>query len=260
MDTYLTCNRWWQFPRGGTFLDLGCGFPPLTAIETAQKLPDWRVIGADPVIPHFIVYDERGDYTNFNEAGDILYFQGDGPRFGAFTQDPAGTKAYFSQLFGTLRAKQTVTGGNAVQPPELNGARLVTNPIGAYETPNLSFQTAGIGAVDRWAFHNDEVEMNRQAMLVEQIRADTTFRRDFDSRLDALLADHRLFNRGTDGYLTSWGSEMPADKNVRLAQINEQLDQEGYVEAAVNVLRQTGYQAWRNCVGHIGVDPAQLAV
>src|SRR5258705_1860264 len=33
-------------------------------------------------------------------------------------------------------------------PTELNGIRLVTNPIGAYESPNLSFQTAGIGAVD----------------------------------------------------------------------------------------------------------------
>jgi len=225
---------------------------------------------------------------------------------------------------------------------EFNGARLVTNPIGAYESPNLSFQTAGIGAVDIqevdvircfnvlvyfdrpfrnealswfseilrdgglvlcgenslcsissrytvfqreqgrlvekefaigidtlrvpydvipwWAFHNDEVEMNRQAVLVGQIRADTAFRRDFDSRFDALLAEHRLFKRGTDGYLTSWGPEMPADKNERLAQINEQLDQEGYVKGAVNVLIQAGYDAWQNCVGHVCVDPSQFEV
>jgi hypothetical protein len=217
----------------------------------------------------------------------------------------------------------------------------VTNPSGAYESPNLLFQTAGIGVVDLqgvdvvrcfnvlvyfdrpfrnqamawfteilsdgglllcgtnswfsrssrytvfqreqgrlvekefaigidtlrvssdvvpwWAFHNDDVEMNRQAMLVAQIYADTAFRRDIDS-LDALLAEHQLFKRGTDGYLASWGTEMPADKIERLAQINEQLDQEGYVDGAVNVLRQAGYQAWRNCVGHICVDPAQLEV
>jgi hypothetical protein len=96
--------------------------------------------------------------------------------------------------------------------------------------------------------------------LVAQIRADTTFRRDFDSRFDALLAEQRLFKRGTDGYLTTWEAEMPADKVEHLAQINEQLDQEGYVEGAVNVLIQAGYQAWRNCVGHICVDPAQLEV
>jgi hypothetical protein len=342
MDTYVTCNHWWQFPRSGAFLDLGCGFPPLTAIETAQILPDWRVIGADPVIPHFIVYDERGDYANLNEAGDVLYFQGQDERFGAFTQDPAGTKAYFGQLFRLLMDKQKEIGVDEVKSIEFNGVRLVTIPIGAYETPNLSFQTAGIGAVDIqgvdvvrcfnvlvyfdrpfrnkalawfaeivrdgglvlcgenshrsissrytilqreqgrliekefaigidtlrvpadvmpwWAFHNDEVEMNRQAILVAQIRADTTFRRDFDSRFDALLAEQRLFKRGTDGYLTTWEAEMPADKIERLAQINEQLDQEGYVDGAVNVLRQAGYQAWRNCVGHICVDPAQLEV
>ena len=102
--------------------------------------------------------------------------------------------------------------------------------------------------------------MNRQAILVAQIRADSAFRRDFDSRLDALLAEHRLFQRGTDGYLISWGADMPADKNERLAQINDQLDQEGYVEGAVHVLTQAGYEAWRNCVGHISVDPAQFEV
>lgn len=51
---------------------------------------------------------------------------------------------------------------------------------------------------------------------------------------------------------------MPADKFVRLAQIYEQLDQEGYVDGAVHVIRQAGYHAWRNCVGHIGVDAAQV--
>jgi hypothetical protein len=72
MDTYVTCNPWRQFPQSGTFLDVGCGFPPLTTVETAQTLPDWRVIGADPVMPHWIVYDEQGDYANFNEAGEVL--------------------------------------------------------------------------------------------------------------------------------------------------------------------------------------------
>ena len=53
---------------------------------------------------------------------------------------------------------------------------------------------------------------------------------------------------------------MPADKVEQLAQITEQLDQEGYVEGAVNVLIQAGYHTWRNGVGHICVDPAQFAV
>ncbi len=58
----MTSNPWWQCPQSGTLLDVGCGFPPLTTVETAQKLPDWHVTGADPVILHWIVYDERGDY------------------------------------------------------------------------------------------------------------------------------------------------------------------------------------------------------
>lgn len=341
MDTYVRGNPWWQFPQSGTFLDVGCGFPPLTTVETAQTLPEWRVIGADPVIPHWIVYDEQGDYANFNEAGEVLYFQGHGERFGAFTQDPTGTRAYFSQRLHTLLAQQQENGDQAGKPTEFNGARLVTKPIGAYEALNLLFQTAGIGAVDLqgvdivrclnvllyfdhtfrrkalawfaeivregglvfcgvnahrslssrytvlqreqerlvekefafsldtlrafdsahwWAFHSDDVEWNRQARLVTQIRADTAFRGDFDSRLDALLAEHQLLKRDADGYLTSWEAALPADKFVRLAQINEQLDLEGYVDGAVHVLRQAGYAAWRNCVGHIGVDPAQLVV
>jgi hypothetical protein len=323
-------------------LDLGCGFPPLTAVETAKKLPDWQIIGADPAIPHFIVYDEQNDYALFNETGDVLYFQGYGPRFGTFTQDPVGTRAYFSQLFRALMAQSQENEGNEVKPATLNGARLATNPIGAYESPNLSFQTAAIGAVDIqgldvvrcfnvigyfdrafrdqamawlteilsegglllcggdsfyslssrytvfqreqgrlverefalgidtlrvasdvgpwWTFHNNEVEANRQAILVAQIRADPAFRRDFDSRLDALLAEHQLFQRGPDGYLTGWGSAMPTDKHERLAQINDQLDQEGYAAGAVQVLTQAGYDAWRNCVGHISVDPARFEV
>ena len=342
LDTYITCNRWWQFPRSGKLLDLGCGFPPLTTVETARQFPDWQIIGADPIIPYYIVYDEQDDYATFNQTSDLLYFQGHGQRFGIFTQDPAGTRAYFSQLFRALTAQHQESGSNEVKPAESKGMRLVTNPIGAYESPNLSFQTAGIGMVDTqgvdvvrcfnvlvyfdrpfrnealawfteilkdnglllcgvnsffsrssrytvfqreqgrlvekefalgidtlrvssdvvpwWAFHNDDVERNRQAILVAQICADPAFRRDFDSRLDALLAEHELFKRGTDGYLTSWGSEMPADKNERLAQINDQLDQEGYVEGAVHVLAQAGYEAWRNCVGHISVDPAQFEV
>jgi hypothetical protein len=78
--------------------------------------------------------------------------------------------------------------------------------------------------------------------------------------LYALLAEYRLFKRGADGYLTSWGPERPTDKEERLAQIYEQLDQEGYVEGAVDVLKRTGYHAWRNCVGHISVAPGQFDV
>jgi hypothetical protein len=323
---------------------LGCGLwiSPAHHGGNGAEIAGVARLGADPTIPHFIVYDERGDYANFNEAGNVLHFQGQDERFAAFTQDPTGTKAYFSHLLRTLLAQQQESEDKAGKLTEPNRARLVTNPSSAYETPNLSFQTAGIGAVDLqgvdvircfnvlvyfdrpfrnealswftgilrdgglllcgtnswfsrssrytvfqreqgwlvekefaigidtlgapsdvvpwWAFHNDDVEMNRQAILVAQIRANTAFRRDFDSRLDALLVEHRLFKRGMDGHLTSWGPEMPADKIERLAQINEQLDQEGYVEGAVNVLRQAGYQAWRNCVGHICVDPAHLEV
>src|SRR5262249_29372356 len=148
LDTYITCNQWWQSPVCGTLLDLGCGFPPLTTVETVKTLPAWHIVGADPTIPHFIVYDEQGDYATFNETGHVLYFQGHGSRFGAFTQDPAGTRTYFSQLFRTLMDKQNEIGGNEIRPIEFSGGRLVTNPIGAYERPNLSFQTAGIGAAD----------------------------------------------------------------------------------------------------------------
>ena len=102
IDAYISCNRWWQFPPTGKFLDLGCGFPPVTTIETAKKLTDWQIVGADPIIPYYIVYDEQDDYATFNQAGELLYFQGQEGRTIAFLRDPARTKRYFNQLFQAL--------------------------------------------------------------------------------------------------------------------------------------------------------------
>ena len=53
IDDYLIDNQWWQLPAEGRLLDIGCGFPPVTTIELAQKLPDWHIVGADPVMKPF---------------------------------------------------------------------------------------------------------------------------------------------------------------------------------------------------------------
>ena len=43
-------------------------------------------------------------------------------------------------------------------------------------------------------------------------------------------------------------------------EVSEELDREGYAERAVAVLQQSGYTAWRNCVGHVAIDPTGIEV
>ena len=75
IDDYIASNPWDDADAGSTLLDLGCGFPPLTAVETAGRLDGWQVIAADPVFDTDVVFDESGDYAIFSVDGVIRYFQ-----------------------------------------------------------------------------------------------------------------------------------------------------------------------------------------
>lgn len=88
---------------------------------------------------------------------------------------------------------------------------------------------------------------------------DSELIRDFDGRLDELMAEKGIFQRGNDGYLSFQAQDMPAaELEVGVAQVLEQLDQDGFVEGAAEVLRRAGFDSWRNCVGHVGMAPASM--
>ena len=78
IDDYVSYNQWRPLSPQGQFLDLGCGFPPRTTLDTADRLPAWQVIGADPIIPAYIVYDEHDNHATFDQTENILYFQSQG--------------------------------------------------------------------------------------------------------------------------------------------------------------------------------------
>ena len=42
--------------------------------------------------------------------------------------------------------------------------------------------------------------------------------------------------------------------------INRALENEGYLEAAVDILNNNGLEAWVNCAGHIAINPEGLNV
>lgn len=109
-----------------------------------------------------------------------------------------------------------------------------------------------------YALHDDDVENLSNAAAVATVRVAERFRRRFDDRLDALLAQRNFCPRGRDGYLGGPDETMSVDQ---LAQQTEelatQLDHAGLVDDAVIVLRDGGHDAWRNVAGHVAMQPIE---
>jgi SAM-dependent methyltransferase len=147
IDAYLAANPWTAAGPGTVFLEMGCGFPPKTAMDVARAHADWQVVGADPCFDEFLLYDEHGNYACLNHDGDIRYFHAASGNFGAFQDlygDKAATLNRFSSLFQKLLPNISRCLGSEANTIEENGARLIRHPLRLYETPNLRFVQAGI--------------------------------------------------------------------------------------------------------------------
>ena len=118
MDAYLAHNPWHRPGREPVLLDLGCGFPPVTALDSATTLPGWRVIGDDPSFDRYFVYD-GADYACFDVEGLLRFFP-DRHHGGRSGPDAMAHR----------------------------GARLVLNPLRHYERDNLRLTHGEIGSVD----------------------------------------------------------------------------------------------------------------
>ena len=345
IDTYIDDTPWRETTAVPALLDVGCGFPPATTVETADRLPGYRITGLDPLLPYYIAYDEQGDYATFDQEGTLEYFQAgvpDAERYATLLQNRAATVARFTGLQRQLLASLPAGDAETLATVEQDGARLVKYVIGEYEGPNLSFRRGAVGDGDLsdfdvvrcfnvlmyfdrpfrqktldWAgtilkpggiflcglnwhgsqesrysvyrreadglrakefafsienvrpfitpvpwysFYDDEYDTCLLAQLVGRLRSDTAFRQDFDTRLDQLLLEHDLFRRDDAGYLR-YTRESATPEVMQLGvEIGEQLDRDGFAERAVAVLQQAGYTAWRNCVGHVAIDPTGIDV
>jgi hypothetical protein len=136
LDRYAARNVESSSNRQPVFIDIGCGFPPVTTVDTARYLPDWSVIGVDRSIARYVVYDAQGDYACFNRDGKFQYFQ---PRMKPLHDNPKAAKDRFTSLFEDLSSRLKVPEDETSQTVEKNGNRLLSNPVRNFETENLKF-------------------------------------------------------------------------------------------------------------------------
>lgn len=149
IDVYVTSNPWMRWEPRDVFLEMGCGFPPQTAVDAAQNFRDWQVIGADPQFDPYVLYDdEGGTYACLDLRGAVRFFNAgdsDMTKYIALYRDPASTFRHFEGLFATLVGKLPPEAECRCATAQQDGARLIRYPIHNYERGNLRFIQAGVG-------------------------------------------------------------------------------------------------------------------
>ena len=148
IDDYMESNQWKQLKAGDNFLDLGCGFPPLTTVDTAKRFPGVLMKGADPSFGRYLVKDIYGDYACFDNKAELLYFQpgsNEPDRWNKLFNDAEATREYFLNhlipVMSLLPGKEGVLG-----TAEHEGFTVIENPVLEYARPNLIFDQRGIGS------------------------------------------------------------------------------------------------------------------
>lgn len=122
------------------FVDMGCGFPPATSVDTAGKLLDWHIYGVDRSFADYVLYDIDGHYACFDQKGIFQYFQALMNASGrALYADPAAARKRFNELFGDLFPMLRNSDDKKSESVEKDGNRLIHNHIRDFEADNLTF-------------------------------------------------------------------------------------------------------------------------
>jgi SAM-dependent methyltransferase len=342
INAYLAANPWGPLPENAVLLEMGCGFPPQTALDAARDFPHWQVIGADLQFDPYVLYDADGNYACMDFDGGVRYFHPGltNRAFASLYDDTSSTFQRFRTLFAALREKLPISEHDQCVSIEHDGARLVRHPIKSYERKNLKLMQAGLGEetppadiirvfnvlfyfdaefrsrAEQWALrtlrpgglflcgadgnqtfearysvyrkengnlvpkefafsldnirppsvipwfclHNEEKETFLLAKLIGVLRSDEAFRLAYDSRVDEFLAEKRIWVRREDGFLGAPPEQLAFPEWLTAhIDMQNQLQQEGFTDRAVSVLKRAGYHAWINPVGHVAVDPQGLA-
>jgi SAM-dependent methyltransferase len=144
----LVASRYEGRNDNRVFLDVGCGYPPLTTIETSKRLIDWDVIGLDPIDVSSVVTAANGDYGCFNADANIVYFQ---PAASNFSQWESMFKSRAETLekFKAAHAELSVLAANNHRSVSMETSvgtlTAQFNPLEALATPQLKFIKGGIG-------------------------------------------------------------------------------------------------------------------
>lgn len=128
-----------------TFVDVACGFPPLTTVDTANTLQAWQVTGIDRSLPAYLVNDRDGNYAVFDSEGRATYFQPLAPageNWAALLQDWEATRRRFEGLLQELLARR-----DGAPRVELDCGTLDVDPVRAFEHERLRFIAADLDDV-----------------------------------------------------------------------------------------------------------------
>jgi hypothetical protein len=148
IDAYLKKCPWAKFAPESVLLDVGCGFPPQTAIDAAESFPDWNIVGVDPAFEDFLVYDENGNYASVDRGGRVRYFQTvRAEDFFKLYADRNATVQRFAQVFAKLLPRLPRDDGS-ISTVQEDGMKLVRHPLRQYERANLKFVQGGFGSRD----------------------------------------------------------------------------------------------------------------
>ena len=136
LDDYV--SRQLRAPIHGqpVFIDIGCGFPPATTMDTAKRLPDWSVFGIDRSFSRYVLYDIGGNYACFNRHGKLQYIQAQNK---PLNEHSHATRDQFQSLFAELCPQLTVCDEHTRASVEKNGNRLVYNHIRDFEGKTSNF-------------------------------------------------------------------------------------------------------------------------
>ena len=126
------------------FVDLGCGFPPVTAVDTANALPDWSVCGVDRSFHRYVLYDADGRYACFNRDGVFQYVQSPGK---PLDDTPEKVRTHFQSLFADLRPLLDAPRDGRSAKVAKDGCQLVGDHVRDFERENLTFVKADIDAL-----------------------------------------------------------------------------------------------------------------
>ena len=141
LDDYVIKRMHASINERSVYIDLGCGFPPATTIDTAERLPDWTVFGIDRSFSRYVLYDIDGNYACFNRYGKLQYLQA---QTKPLNQHSDVIKERFNSLFTKLCPQLHIFDEHCSVTVEKNGYRLVYNHIRDFEGKNLKFLKADI--------------------------------------------------------------------------------------------------------------------
>jgi hypothetical protein len=187
----------------GRMLDIACGFPPFTAVDSAVALPGWDIVGVDRSLPEYLVEDGLGNYAVFDASGTALYFQPIAPTPESWVALLADQDASRRRLEALLRdlldaGRAQAAGGPLPHRLEHGGATLVVAPAREYARANLQFLRSDLDAL-----RLEPVDAVRCFNMLMYF--DDDFRERALDRFSALLVEGGLAICGTD-----WAFSMEA--------------------------------------------------